>query len=141
PPRPAVGQPRTDRDGADPPVPVAAEGRGVDPPAPVRDVAVGRPARRPAARPEVLAAAADRVDRPGAHRRRRRAGQRGASRAGAGIGLSFDHVRPAAFRDALLALLDDPSYRAAAGRVATSFAAAGGADAAAKHLETLTARP
>jgi UDP:flavonoid glycosyltransferase YjiC (YdhE family) len=44
-------------------------------------------------------------------------------------------VRPGPLREDLLAVLDDPSYRAAARRVGESFAAAGGAAAAAAHLE------
>lgn len=60
--------------------------------------------------------------------------------AGAGVRVSFDRVRPDALRAALLAVLDDPSYRAAAVRVRDSFAAAGGARAAAEHLELLASR-
>jgi UDP:flavonoid glycosyltransferase YjiC (YdhE family) len=61
--------------------------------------------------------------------------------AGAGIRVPFDRIRPAALREALLALLDDPTYRSAAQRISTSFAAAGGAQAAATHLESLAAPP
>lgn len=61
--------------------------------------------------------------------------------ASAGIRVSFDRVRPGPLRDALLAVLDDPSYRAAAGRIGDSFAAAGGAQAAAGHLELLANQP
>jgi UDP:flavonoid glycosyltransferase YjiC (YdhE family) len=50
----------------------------------------------------------------------------------------FGRVRPADLRAALLAVLDVPSYRAAARRVRESFAAAGGAAAAADHLEKLS---
>jgi zeaxanthin glucosyltransferase len=57
--------------------------------------------------------------------------------AGAGIRVRFARVRPEPLRDALLTVLDDPSYRAAAGRVRESFLAAGGASAAAGHLESL----
>ncbi len=46
-------------------------------------------------------------------------------------------MRPEPLREDLLAVLDDPSYRAAARRVGESFAAAGGAPAAADQLETL----
>jgi MGT family glycosyltransferase len=59
------------------------------------------------------------------------------ARAGAGIRVSFTRVSPAQLRRALLAILDDPSYRRAAMRIAISFAAAGGAPAAAAHLESL----
>ena len=62
--------------------------------------------------------------------------------AGAGIGLRIDQLRidllrPAELRDAVRAVLDDPSYRAAAEAVRDSFAAAGGATAAADQLEKL----
>ncbi|WP_329172160.1 glycosyltransferase [Streptomyces sp. NBC_01477] len=55
--------------------------------------------------------------------------------AGAGRRVRFASVRPGPLRENLLAVLDDPSYRAAAHRVRESFAAAGGAAAAARHLE------
>jgi MGT family glycosyltransferase len=55
--------------------------------------------------------------------------------AGAGRRVRFASVRPEPLREDLLAVLDDPSYRAAARRVGESFAAAGGAAAAARHLE------
>lgn len=58
-------------------------------------------------------------------------------RAGAGLRVSFDRASPAGLRDALLAVLDNPDFRAAAGRVRESFAQAGGARAAADHLEGL----
>jgi UDP:flavonoid glycosyltransferase YjiC (YdhE family) len=57
--------------------------------------------------------------------------------AGAGIRLRFGRLRAAELRDAVRAVLRDPSYRAAAGRVRASFAAAGGAETAANHLEKL----
>jgi UDP:flavonoid glycosyltransferase YjiC (YdhE family) len=60
--------------------------------------------------------------------------------AGAGIRARFDRDRPEQLRAALLAVLDDPSYRAAAARVRASFLAAGGAPAAAVHLEDLAGR-
>ncbi len=60
--------------------------------------------------------------------------------AGAGVRVNIDRVRPAGLRDALLAVLDEPGYRAAAQRVQASFAAAGGARAAAEHLARLGAR-
>ncbi|WP_026413366.1 glycosyltransferase [Actinomadura oligospora] len=56
---------------------------------------------------------------------------------GAGTRVRFGRVRPADLRAALLAVLDSPSYRAAARRVRESFAAAGGSAAAADHLEEL----
>lgn len=57
--------------------------------------------------------------------------------AGAGIRLRFGRLRPAELRDAVRAVLDDPSYTEGACRVRNSFAAAGGAVAAADHLEKL----
>ena len=61
--------------------------------------------------------------------------------AGAGRRVRFAGVRPGPLREELLAVLDEPSYRAAARRVRASFAAAGGAPAAARHLETLLDGP
>jgi MGT family glycosyltransferase len=58
--------------------------------------------------------------------------------AGAGIRVHFGRVGTTELRNALTTVLDDPSYRAAARRVQTSFATAGGATAAADHLEKLT---
>ncbi|MDN3356369.1 glycosyltransferase [Actinomadura sp. DC4] len=58
--------------------------------------------------------------------------------AGAGERVRFGRARPADLRAALLAVLDVPSYRAAARRVQESFAAAGGAATAADHLEKLS---
>ena len=57
------------------------------------------------------------------------------ARAGAGIRVPFSRVRPAQLREALVTILDDPSYRHAAERIRDSFAAAGGAAAAAVRLE------
>lgn len=57
--------------------------------------------------------------------------------AGAGIRVPFSRVTPDQLRDALTAVLDDPSYRRAAMRIRDSFAAAGGAQAAAARLERL----
>jgi zeaxanthin glucosyltransferase len=57
--------------------------------------------------------------------------------AGAGVRVRFGGSRPEPLRAALLAVLDDPSYRAAAVRIRESFLVAGGAPAAAKHLEAL----
>ena len=59
------------------------------------------------------------------------------ARAGAGIRVPFSRVRPAQLREALVTILDDPSYRHAAERIRESFAAAGGAPAAAARLECL----
>jgi UDP:flavonoid glycosyltransferase YjiC (YdhE family) len=57
--------------------------------------------------------------------------------AGAGVRVSFFRARPDRLREAVRAVLDEPAHRAAAGRVRDSFAAAGGAGAAADHLEHL----
>lgn len=57
---------------------------------------------------------------------------------GAAIRLSFTRVRAAELRDAIRAVLDDPSYRNAACRVRDSFTAAGGTATAADRLEALT---
>jgi MGT family glycosyltransferase len=57
--------------------------------------------------------------------------------AGAGIRVHFGRVGATELRQAITTVLDDPSYRAAARRVQTSFAAAGGAATAANHLEKL----
>jgi MGT family glycosyltransferase len=57
--------------------------------------------------------------------------------AGAGVGLRIDRLGATELRDAVRAVLDDPSYRAAAGAVRDSFAAAGGARSAADQLEKL----
>lgn len=58
--------------------------------------------------------------------------------AGAGLRVRFGRVRAAELGAAIRAALDDPSYAAAARRIADSFAAAGGAATAADHLETLS---
>jgi MGT family glycosyltransferase len=57
--------------------------------------------------------------------------------AGAGVALRIDRLRAPELRHAVRAVLDDPSYRAAAGVVRDSFAAAGGATTAADQLEKL----
>jgi MGT family glycosyltransferase len=57
--------------------------------------------------------------------------------AGAGIRVKFGRVHADELRDAIVAVLDDPSYRNAASRIAASFEAAGGAQAAADRLEKL----
>ncbi len=58
-------------------------------------------------------------------------------RAGAGIRVPFSRVQPGQLRQALVRVLDDPSYRRAARRIGDSFAAAGGAAAAAERLESI----
>ncbi|MGH3830836.1 MAG: glycosyltransferase [Pseudonocardiaceae bacterium] len=58
--------------------------------------------------------------------------------AGAGIRVHFGRVGATELRNVITTVLDDPSYRAAARRVQTSFAAAGGAATAADHVEKLT---
>lgn len=60
---------------------------------------------------------------------------------GAGIRVRFGRVSPDQLRAAVTALLDDPAYRAAARQVRDSFAAAGGARAAAERLERLAQPP
>ncbi|MCA9674775.1 MAG: glycosyltransferase [Kofleriaceae bacterium] len=58
--------------------------------------------------------------------------------AGAGLRVKFGRVGPAELRDAVHRVLTEPSFRAAAARVRDSFAAAGGAAAAAVALEGLS---
>jgi UDP:flavonoid glycosyltransferase YjiC (YdhE family) len=60
--------------------------------------------------------------------------------AGAGIRVRFGRSGPDELATALATVLDGPGYAAAAGRVRDSFAAAGGAPAAASHLERLANR-
>lgn len=62
-------------------------------------------------------------------------------RAGAGVRVPFNRVRPSQLREALVSVLDDPSYRRAATAIARSFAAAGGAPAAAARLERAVGHP
>ena len=57
--------------------------------------------------------------------------------AGAGVRVHFARVDAGGLRTALDAVLTDPSYRTAARRLADSFTAAGGAPAAARHLQRL----
>jgi MGT family glycosyltransferase len=57
--------------------------------------------------------------------------------AGAGVRVDFERVTPASVREAVLSVLDDPRYRRAAEGVRDSFAAAGGATAAAAHIARL----
>lgn len=61
-------------------------------------------------------------------------------RASAGIRVPFGRARPGQIRDALVRVLDDPSYRQAAMRIGESFASAGGAAAAAARLEACASR-
>jgi MGT family glycosyltransferase len=56
---------------------------------------------------------------------------------GAGIRVKFGRVNADELREAILAVLDDPAYAAAAARIRDSFTAAGGAEAAADRLEKL----
>jgi UDP:flavonoid glycosyltransferase YjiC (YdhE family) len=60
-------------------------------------------------------------------------------RAGAGVRVRFGRVRAAQLAAAVGAVLSEPSYRTAARVVQASFAAAGGARAAADQLEMLVA--
>jgi zeaxanthin glucosyltransferase len=55
-------------------------------------------------------------------------------RAGAGLRVPFRRVRPGQLREALTAVLDDPSYRHAAMKIRDSFTAAGGAAKAAEQI-------
>lgn len=57
---------------------------------------------------------------------------------GAGVRVRFGRVSADELREAIVAVLDDPAYAAAAARIRDSFAAAGGAEAAADRLEKLT---
>ncbi|WP_449486692.1 glycosyltransferase [Streptomyces avidinii] len=57
--------------------------------------------------------------------------------AGAGVRVRFGRSRAEELRDALTAVLDDPGPRRGARRIQASFAAAGGAAAAADRLEKL----
>ncbi|MFI0816282.1 glycosyltransferase [Streptomyces sp. NPDC021098] len=59
--------------------------------------------------------------------------------AGAGVRVRFGRARAAALGEAVDAVLDEPGHRAAAERIGASFRAAGGARAAAAHLERLAA--
>ncbi len=57
--------------------------------------------------------------------------------AGAGVRVKFGRVQAAELRAAVERILAEPTFRTAAERVRASFAAAGGAAAAAAHLEAL----
>ncbi|MEU2713081.1 glycosyltransferase [Streptomyces sp. NPDC007205] len=59
--------------------------------------------------------------------------------AGAGVRLRFGRVRADRLGAALDTVLTDPAHRAAAARIRTAFRAAGGARAAAAHLQRLAA--
>jgi zeaxanthin glucosyltransferase len=63
------------------------------------------------------------------------------ARAAAGIRVRFPRVRPEQLREAILSVLDEPSYQHAAQRVGASFAEAGGAATAAARLTTLARSP
>jgi MGT family glycosyltransferase len=58
-------------------------------------------------------------------------------KAGAGVRVRFGRLSPAALRDAVARVLGEPSFRVAAARVQASFAAAGGAPAAATLITEL----
>ncbi len=60
-------------------------------------------------------------------------------RSGAGLRLKFGRLTPAALQAAIPRLFDEPSFATAAARVRASFAAAGGAQAAARLLLELAA--
>jgi MGT family glycosyltransferase len=60
-------------------------------------------------------------------------------RAGAGVRVAFRRVKADELRGAITTALTDEGLRAGAARVQASFAAAGGASAAADHLERLSA--
>jgi UDP:flavonoid glycosyltransferase YjiC (YdhE family) len=57
---------------------------------------------------------------------------------GAGIQVRFGRVQPPEMAMALRDVLEDPAYRLAARHIGACFALAGGASAAADHLEKLT---
>jgi zeaxanthin glucosyltransferase len=61
--------------------------------------------------------------------------------AGAGVRVKYGRVRPDQLRAAVMTVLGDPAYRAAAARLRDSFTAAGGAPAAAQRLEELARQP
>ncbi len=61
--------------------------------------------------------------------------------AGAGVRLRFGRVNPARIRAAVEGVLGDPGHRSAAEKVGASFRSAGGASAAADHLEALLKVP
>ncbi|WP_309500766.1 glycosyltransferase, partial [Streptomyces shenzhenensis] len=61
--------------------------------------------------------------------------------AGAGVRVRFGRVTASRLGDALDTVLYEPGPRTAAARIRTAFRAAGGAQAAATHLERLAADP
>jgi UDP:flavonoid glycosyltransferase YjiC (YdhE family) len=61
--------------------------------------------------------------------------------AGAGVRLRFGRVKPERIAAAVTEVLGDPGYRSAAEKVGASFRSAGGATAAADHLETFLPTP
>lgn len=63
------------------------------------------------------------------------------ARAGAGMRLKTTRAKPPDVAAAIDTVLHDPSYRAAAGRIAESFRTAGGARAAADRIEVLAREP
>lgn len=60
--------------------------------------------------------------------------------AGAGVRIGFSRARPDEIAAAVQTVLDEPSYRQSAGRIADALRTAGGAPAAADHLEALVSR-
>jgi MGT family glycosyltransferase len=61
--------------------------------------------------------------------------------AGAGVRVRYGRVDAAGLRQAVTAILEEPRYREAAGRLARSFESAGGAATAADAIEDLVAGP
>jgi UDP:flavonoid glycosyltransferase YjiC (YdhE family) len=59
-------------------------------------------------------------------------------RAGAGVRLKYARLTPAALRDAVSRVLNESTFRAAAARLQSSFASAGGAPEAARLLEEMS---
>jgi zeaxanthin glucosyltransferase len=59
------------------------------------------------------------------------------SAAGAGLRINFDRIGPEQLRGVMLSILGDPAFKKAAQDIGASFHAAGGAEAAAVHLERL----
>ncbi|TNE86844.1 MAG: glycosyltransferase [Deltaproteobacteria bacterium] len=60
--------------------------------------------------------------------------------AGAGVRVPFGRISANKLRDAVVAVLDEPAYRQAAARIATSFAEAGGPAQAAEAVLALASR-
>ncbi len=59
------------------------------------------------------------------------------TRTGAGLAVSFSQATPAQLAAAVTAVLEEPGYRANARRICEEYSAAGGAGAAAAHLDAL----